>query len=109
MLLQFLIAALSITATWLSTHALDSRRRWACFFGLGVQPLWMITTWQHEQWGMFGLTFVYGSIWLNNGRRYWGMRALRRTWHEWRNPQSCVCGGDPAECELFICGKRNER
>ena len=106
MLTQLIIATLSLTATWLSTHHRDSLRRWACFFGLGVQPFWMISTWQHDQWGMFGLTFVYGAIWFNNGRRYWGIRALRTAWRLRR--ESCVCGGDPAECTLLICGKRNE-
>ena len=113
MLIQFLIAAMSLTATWLSTHHLDSRRRWACFFGLGVQPLWMIATWSHDQWGMFGLCFVYGAIWLNNGRRYWGARALRTLWARWRlrhvPDAECICGGDPLTCSLFICGKTTNK
>lgn len=113
MLIQFLIAAMSLTATWLSTHHDDSRRRWACFFGLGVQPFWMITTWQHDQFGMFGLCFVYGGIWLNNARRYWGRTALLMMWARWRlrhvPDESCVCGGDPARCTLLICGKRGNK
>lgn len=113
MILQVLIAGMSLTATWLATHECKSLRRWACLFGLGVQPLWMITTWVHDQWGMFGLTFVYGAIWANNGRRYWGKHALRLSWARWRlrhvPEESCVCGGDPARCTLLVCGKTSNK
>lgn len=114
MIIQLLIAAMSLTATYLSLAKSDNVRRWAPIFGLGVQPLWMITTFQHEQWGMFGLCFVYSSIWLNNARRYWTPRALWRSWYEWRYrntpADSCVCGREnPSECSLMICVRSGTR
>lgn len=72
MLVQACIAFMSLAATYLSLHA--TRQRYACFFGLGVQPLWMIATYQSQQWGMFALCFVYGGLWAQSAWKHWGKR-----------------------------------
>jgi len=69
MITQALIASMSLSATYLSLHPVY--QRFACFFGLFVQPLWMISTYKHQQYGMFALCFVYGAIWLRSFWRHW--------------------------------------
>jgi len=75
MIIQILIAVMSLTATYLSLHRLESRRRYACLFGIAVQPLWLISTVGAHQWGMVVLTFVYGALYVCNAWRYWGPKA----------------------------------
>jgi len=71
-IVQGCIAAMSVTATYLSLH--PTRQRYACMFGLGVQPFWMVSTVQHQQWGMFALCFVYGGIWAKSAWKHWGKK-----------------------------------
>ncbi len=71
MILQTLIAVLSLAATYLSLHLLESRRRHACWFGIVVQPLWLISTVDAHQWGMTLLSVVYGAIYAKSAWQYW--------------------------------------
>jgi hypothetical protein len=75
---QMLIAAMSLSATYLSLH--PTRQKWACFFGLIVQPLWMISTSANHQWGMLALCFVYGGIWLRSFWRHWSTPVVELLW-----------------------------
>lgn len=76
MILQTLIAAMSLAATYLSLHPKQERRRFACFFGIAVQPLWMLSTIPTHQWGMTLLSVVYGGIYLHS---LWQCWIKRRT------------------------------
>lgn len=38
-------------------------RFWGNVVGLAAQPLWLLSTWRHRQWGMLGLTVFYIGIW----------------------------------------------
>lgn len=76
--IQALIAAMSLSATYLSLH--PTHQRFACFFGLSVQPLWMISTVQNHQWGMFALCFVYGGIWLRSFWNHWSTSIVNFLW-----------------------------
>lgn len=71
MIAQLCIAFMSLAATYLSLHRLASVRRFACVFGIAVQPFWMATTYASHQWGMFALCFVYGGLWIANAWRNW--------------------------------------
>jgi len=75
MILQTLIAILSLAATYLSLHRLESRRRHACWFGIAVQPLWLISTVGAHQWGMVAMSFVYGAIYAQSAWQYWFRRT----------------------------------
>jgi hypothetical protein len=77
-IVQCLIAFMSVTATYLSLH--PTNQKWACFFGIGVQPFWMISTSSHHQWGMFALCFVYGGIWLRSFWRHWSTAVVETLW-----------------------------
>lgn len=35
------------------------KNRWGFVLGLASQPFWYITTYLHEQWGLFLLSFAY--------------------------------------------------
>lgn len=67
--MQVCIVVLSLLATWLSLH--PTRQRYACVFGVAVQPFWLVVTYQNRQWGMFALCFVYGAIWLKSAWQHW--------------------------------------
>lgn len=45
-------------------------RKWGFVCGLCAQPFWVYTTWTHEQWGIFLLTFIYGASWINGIRNH---------------------------------------
>lgn len=71
MIEQIGIAIFGVTAVFLSQDARESRRRWACVFGLAGQPCWAYATWQADQWGIFALTVVYTYSWARGFRTYW--------------------------------------
>lgn len=68
---QIMIAITGVAAIWLSQDKLDSRRKWACIFGMVGQPFWMYTTYQAEQWGIFILTFAYTAGWAKGIYNNW--------------------------------------
>lgn len=67
---QIGIALFGVSAIYLV--GLKSRiKRWGFVCGLLGQPFWMYTTWVNEQWGIFGLTLVYGYSWYNGLKNHW--------------------------------------
>lgn len=77
MLDQIGIALFGVTAVFLSQTRRESFRRWACIFGLIGQPFWFYSAFTHQQWGIFGLSFLYTFAWgqgvFNNWLRPWYM------------------------------------
>lgn len=71
MIAQIMIAVFGVAAVWLSQDERDSRRRWACVFGLLGQPAWFYAAWSTQQWGIFALCFLYTLCWLRGLRQYW--------------------------------------
>lgn len=71
MIAQILIAVCGMASVWLSQDQRQTRRRWACIFGLVAQPAWMWSTWEAGQWGIFALSFVYTAGWLRGIWGYW--------------------------------------
>jgi hypothetical protein len=70
-MIQLFIALFGVTAVWLSQDARPKWRRWACVFGLCAQPFWFAATYRAEQWGIFGLCFLYTWSWLRGFRNNW--------------------------------------
>lgn len=73
---QLAIAVLGFVAAWLSQDGRETRRRWACLFGIAGTPFWLYASWQGAQWGVFALSVLYGVAWL---RGVWG-GWLRPRW-----------------------------
>ena len=71
MLSQSIIVITGVLAVWLSQDARESRRRFACLFGMAGQPFWFYSTYQAEQWGIFALSFLYTFAWIKGIKVYW--------------------------------------
>ena len=71
LLSQAVITVCGVTAIWLSQEAEESRRRWACIFGLAAQPAWAFTTIHAGQYGITALCLLYGYSWFKGFRLYW--------------------------------------
>jgi len=70
-MIQAAILILSGLAIWLVTHKSASIRRWGYLAGLAGQPLWLITTYQHEQWGLVALSVWYTVAWGRGVFNFW--------------------------------------
>ena len=68
---QLGIALFGVVAVWLSQDADAKRRKYGPVFGLISQPFWFYTAFTHDQWGIFGLSFLYTWSWLKGVRTYW--------------------------------------
>ena len=60
---------LAILFTQLKNQKLN---KYAPVLGLLSQPFWFYTTWMHEQWGIFGLSFFYTYAWMIGIKNKWG-------------------------------------
>lgn len=70
--IQIMLLFMSGITSFLITSRQKKIRRVACIIGLLNQPLWFITTWVHDQWGIFVL-----AIWIT----YTYARGLRNNWN----------------------------
>jgi hypothetical protein len=68
---QVAIACLGVTAIFLTQSHNERVRRWACIVGISGQPFWFWATYSAEQWGIFGLTFLYASAWGKGVWMHW--------------------------------------
>lgn len=75
---QLGIAFTGATAIMLTQSQHESRRRYACLFGLAGQPFWFATAYTHQQWGVLGLCFLYGFSWAKGVWQWWVRPWLRR-------------------------------
>ena len=60
---------LAILFTQLKNQKLN---KYAPILGLLSQPFWFYTTWMHEQWGIFALSFFYTYAWMIGIKNKWG-------------------------------------
>ena len=60
-----------VVAVWLANDHRESRRKFACLFGLAGQPFWFYTSFAAGQWGIFAISFIYALAWLKGFRFYW--------------------------------------
>lgn len=60
---QALLLLLSGLAGYLATRRTPTHRAWGCVLGLLAQPLWLWSSWQAGQWGVFVLSLGYTYSW----------------------------------------------
>lgn len=72
MIEQIVISICGIASIWMSQSPFFDTRRWAPIIGLVAQPFWLYACWKAEQWGIFGLAFIYTAGWVRGIRTYWG-------------------------------------
>lgn len=77
MLDESIIVLTGVTAMWMTQSPNVVMRKWAAVIGLCGQPAWMWMTWHAEQYGVFGLSFVYTASWLRGIKTYWLTRSER--------------------------------
>jgi len=73
LILQIGIAVTGLIAITLALDRREERQRFACWFGLLGQPLWLYTTATEAQWGMFALSCAYTFVWAFNAWTHWGL------------------------------------
>ena len=72
------IAALGVTAIFLSQDSREAVRRWACVFGLCGQPFWFYATVTTQQWGMVFVCCLYTVSWARGVKTNWVQPYLDR-------------------------------
>ena len=75
MLEQIAIGLCGVAAVFLSQDERASVRRYACLFGLAAQPFWFLATWKAQQYGIFGLCFLYAFSWARGFVAHWIRKA----------------------------------
>jgi hypothetical protein len=81
---QIGIALCGVIAVWLTQDQRESRRRWACIFGMLGQPFWFYATWKAEQWGILALCTLYTYAWARGVWTYWLSPLLKTKWRPGR-------------------------
>ena len=60
-----IISQIAIFALGTSAIVLIAKKnKWGFVAGLLAQPFWFITSYTHEQWGVFFVSFIYLGSWL---------------------------------------------
>lgn len=78
MIAQIIIGIFGVAAIWLSQDPRIERRKFACLVGLVAQPAWFYATWKAEQYGIFGLCFLYTLSWLRGFWQHWIIGAAKQ-------------------------------
>jgi hypothetical protein len=68
---QIGIALTGVAAVFLSQSKRESRRRYACIFGLAGQPFWFVASISAEQWGVFVVSLLYTVAWAAGMWTHW--------------------------------------
>lgn len=68
---QIGIALCGVTAIALTQCKQDWLRRYACLFGMAGQPFWLYAAYSAEQWGIFGISFLYALAWGSGIWQHW--------------------------------------
>lgn len=68
---QIGIALTGAVAVALTQSKHESRRRYACLFGLAGQPFWFYSAFTAEQWGIFALCLLYAGAWAKGFWQHW--------------------------------------
>lgn len=74
---QLAIAFTGVTAIFLTQSKHESRRRFACLFGIAGQPFWFYSAYQAGQWGIFALCCLYTWAWSKGVYMHWIQPAVR--------------------------------
>lgn len=68
---QFIILVSGAIAIWLTQQPNTGWQRYACLVGIVGQPFWLYSTWEAQQFGMFGLSVFYTYSWLLGIKVHW--------------------------------------
>lgn len=68
---QVFIGLFGALAIWLSQQSREGLKKYAPILGLLAQPFWFYTTWKAQQWGIFGLSFLYAYSWWVGFKSHW--------------------------------------
>lgn len=71
MIMQVAIAVLGGLAIFLTQQKYEGLKKYACIFGLLSQPLFILSTFEHAQWGMFALALFYTWSWTLGFYNFW--------------------------------------
>ncbi|MFA6039644.1 MAG: nicotinamide mononucleotide transporter [Candidatus Peribacteraceae bacterium] len=70
-----IIAQISISIFGaISVFLVARNNRWGWVMGLAMQPFWLITSYQHEQWGVFFVSFLYLGTWAYGTYRWFFLK-----------------------------------
>lgn len=75
MIEQTIIAISGVVAIFLTQSRNADHHKYACLFGIIGQPLWVLATYQSEQWGMFVLAICYTFAWISGIVNFWFKRG----------------------------------
>ena len=79
MISQIGIVFFGVLAAWLTQQANESRKKYACIFGLISQPFWFYSAIETNQWGIFLLSIIYTVVWLIGFKNYWFKKVIQDT------------------------------
>jgi hypothetical protein len=99
MIAQIFIIIFGVTAAWLTQQNNENLKKYACIFGVLSQPFWFYSAWQSQQWGVFGLSFVYSVVWLLGLKNYWLTKPPPKEPHDY-----CECEA-PKPVALSRCNE----
>lgn len=73
---QLFIGIFGLTAIILVNARSAEFQKWGPIFGLLSQPFWFYSTFQAEQWGIFGLSFIYTFLWMRGFYNRWIFKQI---------------------------------
>ncbi|MEI6499255.1 MAG: nicotinamide mononucleotide transporter [bacterium] len=59
-IVQIFLGIFGISATFLIAR----KNKWGFVIGLLAQPFWFITSYTHDQWGIFAISIAYTISWI---------------------------------------------
>lgn len=68
---QLAIVLTGVTAVFLTQSKRESRRRYACIFGMLGQPFWFWSAITAEQWGVTAVCVLYTAAWAKGVWVHW--------------------------------------
>lgn len=99
---QIGIALTGVMAIFLTQSKSESRRRYACLFGMAGQPAWFWAAISAEQWGVTFVCVLYTAAWAKGVWQHWirprvrevpGMCPLGATTHNLMSKRPAGCPG----------------
>ena len=68
---QVMIGITGVLAILFTQLKNEKLNKYAPLLGLASQPFWFYTSWVHEQWGIFFLSFFYTYAWVVGVKNKW--------------------------------------
>ena len=68
---QIIISLTGIIAIILAQTKNMKYRKYGAIIGLIGQPFWFVTAYNHQQWGIFTLSFFYTGAWIFGVYNLW--------------------------------------